>query len=100
MAEDWRQEGACWDTDPDVFFPVREEDVGAALAICATCPVQSECLTYALRNEGVGIWGGTTESERRKLRRRYRIKLQPRQGLPRGRRDTEPNEAVTLSESA
>jgi WhiB family redox-sensing transcriptional regulator len=38
---------------------------------CGTCPVQSECLGEALADEHlVGIWGGTTDYQRRQLRRR------------------------------
>jgi len=45
----------------------------AALAICGTCRVREECLEYALSAPGyfpeVGIWGGTTDEDRKKLRK-------------------------------
>jgi WhiB family redox-sensing transcriptional regulator len=45
-------------------------DIEAAKAICATCPVQPECLRYAIETrQEYGIWGGTTEDERRGLRK-------------------------------
>jgi WhiB family redox-sensing transcriptional regulator len=73
--DDWRLRAACKDQDPELFFPVSEKGPGArqahrATAVCARCPVRSECLEYALDN-GLdhGIFGGTTESERRTLRR-------------------------------
>ena len=37
----------------------------AALATCRRCPVTAECLAYALRTDCVGVWGGTTDAERR-----------------------------------
>lgn len=72
----WRSRAACRNLDPDLFFPVGEtgdalEQVEAAKAVCRVCPVQQECLEYALAaNEQAGIWGGTTEAERRSIRRR------------------------------
>ena len=76
--DDWRQRAACRDEDPELFFPLSEigpgtHQVARAKAVCASCPVRAECLGYALDN-GLdhGIFGGTTESERRTLRRRAR----------------------------
>ena len=73
--DDWRQVAACRDQDPELFFPLTEmgpgaRDVERAKAVCAGCPVRAECLRYALDN-GLdhGIFGGTTETERRALRR-------------------------------
>jgi WhiB family redox-sensing transcriptional regulator len=43
-----------------------------ALEICGGCKVTEDCLEYALEsNQRSGIWGGTTEKERRSLRRRW-----------------------------
>jgi WhiB family redox-sensing transcriptional regulator len=72
---DWRDEAACLHTDPDLFFPVsttgpalRQAD--EAKRICRTCPVRTPCLTWALdQGNFSGIWGGTTEDERRAIRR-------------------------------
>jgi WhiB family redox-sensing transcriptional regulator len=44
-----------------------------AKAICGACPIAVACLTYALKNHELGIWGGTTEEQRRALRRRNGI---------------------------
>ena len=45
----------------------------AVRALCAECPVRQECLEAALADESlVGLWGGTTELERREIRRRGR----------------------------
>jgi len=39
-----------------------------AKAICDLCAVRGQCLEFALqRGEAHGIWGGTSESERRVL---------------------------------
>ena len=69
----WRQHAACRGVDPDVFYPVSEEDAEDAKAICHTCPVREPCLEYALANrERDGVWGGTTERERRRMIRQRR----------------------------
>ncbi|HUP70034.1 MAG TPA: WhiB family transcriptional regulator [Acidimicrobiales bacterium] len=69
----WRQHGACRGTDPDVFYPVSDEEAEPAKAICATCPVREPCLEYALSTrERDGVWGGATERERRRMIRQRR----------------------------
>ncbi|HEY2285934.1 MAG TPA: WhiB family transcriptional regulator [Streptosporangiaceae bacterium] len=73
--EDWRSRGACLNADPDVFFPISVAGASAtqvrtARAICAGCPVRPDCTDFALEHREIsGIWGGTTDEERRKLRR-------------------------------
>ncbi len=65
----WMQEGACRDASGVNFFPEAWEDWGAARAVCATCPVISECAAYALADASLhGIWGGTSERQRRRRR--------------------------------
>lgn len=69
----WRQHGACRGTDPDIFYPVADEEAEEAKAICATCPVREPCLEFALATrERDGVWGGATERERRRMIRRRR----------------------------
>jgi WhiB family transcriptional regulator, redox-sensing transcriptional regulator len=69
----WRDRAACRGIDPDVFYPVSDEDADAAKAICAVCPVRESCLEYALANrERDGVWGGATERERRRMIRQRR----------------------------
>lgn len=66
----WQSEAACLDQDPDIFFPEQGGSSKAARAICADCKVKRECLAYALaNNEQFGIWGETSERQRRKLRK-------------------------------
>lgn len=62
----WRDEAACVDVDPDVFFPKVGQPLGLAREVCASCPVVAECLAYAVENHIVdGVWGGLTARERR-----------------------------------
>ena len=67
----WQADALCAQTDPEAFFPEKGGSTRDAKKICTTCEVRSECLEYALQNdERFGIWGGLSERERRKLRRR------------------------------
>lgn len=69
----WRQRGACNGLDPAVFYPDSEENAEEAKAICALCPVRLSCLEHALTmRERDGVWGGTTEKERRRIIRQRR----------------------------
>lgn len=71
----WREQAACLEVGDDVTFFPDPEDLAAiatAKAVCATCPVAAECLTWAIEtNQTEGIWGGHTPKERRSLRRRW-----------------------------
>lgn len=59
--------------DPDVFYPVSDEDAVTAKSICGQCPVREACLEYALAyRERDGVWGGATERERRRILRHRR----------------------------
>jgi WhiB family transcriptional regulator, redox-sensing transcriptional regulator len=69
----WRQKAACRGVDPDIFYPVSDEEAEDARAICRSCPVQEPCLEWALASrEKEGVWGGATERERRRIIRRRR----------------------------
>ena len=71
----WRQKGACQGLDPAVFFPDEgdEELAATAIAVCSTCDVRVACLEHALASrEKEGVWGGTTERERRRIIRQRR----------------------------
>lgn len=66
----WQSKARCNEVDPEIFFPERGGSSKAARNVCNECEVRLECLRYALANrEQFGIWGGTSERERRKLRR-------------------------------
>jgi WhiB family redox-sensing transcriptional regulator len=72
---DWRHRALCRDEDPELFFPVgttgpAERQVEEAKAVCRRCAVMSDCLTWALETgQDAGVWGGTSEDERRALKR-------------------------------
>jgi WhiB family redox-sensing transcriptional regulator len=71
----WRELARCRGIDPEVFYPVSDDDEAAeeAKSICAECPVREACLEYALTSrEKEGVWGGLTERERRRVLRRRR----------------------------
>ena len=61
--------------DPELFFPIGNTgpaliQIGQARQVCAGCPVRTPCLEWALRSgQEAGVWGGTSEHERRALRR-------------------------------
>lgn len=70
----WREKARCRTVDPELFFPVAGEgsdifkrQAAEAVAECRLCPVRLECLTVAVDTKAAGIWGGTTEGERRNL---------------------------------
>ncbi len=69
----WRYRGACRGLDPEIFYPVAEEEAGPAKDVCAACTVRQQCLEFALTNrEREGVWGGATEKERRRILRQRR----------------------------
>jgi WhiB family redox-sensing transcriptional regulator len=71
----WQLRAACRGMDPNLFFPEKgaHRDMVAAVAVCQTCPVRTECLELALSLGGLdghmpGVWGGLTARGRRLLR--------------------------------
>jgi WhiB family redox-sensing transcriptional regulator len=67
----WQDRALCAQTDPEAFFPEKGGSTREAKRICVSCPVRAECLEYALQHdERFGIWGGLSERERRRLKRR------------------------------
>ncbi|MHA6667375.1 WhiB family transcriptional regulator [Homoserinimonas sp. A447] len=67
----WQSDSLCAQTDPEAFFPEKGGSTRDAKKICASCEVRVQCLEYALANdERFGIWGGLSERERRKLRKK------------------------------
>ena len=75
--EDWRAAAACRHVDPDLFFPVGNtgpavEQIDSAKAVCRQSDAQGPCLEFALAtNQEAGVRGGTSEEERRKLRKAW-----------------------------
>lgn len=74
----------CATASPDIFFPEETEDEKGrvissvytneqeAKLLCISCPVRVKCLLSALEKNDIGIWGGTTERERRNMKRAKR----------------------------
>ena len=70
-APEWQERALCAQTDPEAFFPEKGGSTREAKRICNRCEVRAECLEYALcHDERFGIWGGMSERERRRLKRR------------------------------
>jgi WhiB family redox-sensing transcriptional regulator len=73
----WRDQAACRDCAPELFFPIGSTgmaagEILAAKEVCLVCPVREECLQFAFKtNQESGIWGGTSEEERRRLRKAW-----------------------------
>lgn len=86
---DWRELGACWDSDSDAFIPfaLALEERGmflnhyvTAIRVCSECSVQEKCLDFAVKTrQDFGVWGGKTPKQRLQLRRTRRG---GRQGFP------------------
>lgn len=73
VTPDWHNGAECRAADdPEVFFPVGDVSPDPALRYCAFCPVITDCLSWALAAGVDGVWGGTTEDERRRMRRKKR----------------------------
>jgi WhiB family redox-sensing transcriptional regulator len=76
-SDDWREVAECRDTDPDLFFPIGTtgqaiEQIEAAKDVCFECEARDACLEFALAtNQESGVWGATSEEERRKLRKAW-----------------------------
>lgn len=71
LSSEWWDLAACRNAEPELFFPISATRASSATVqrakrICQACPVQSQCLRYALgHRQEQGIWGGLTEDERR-----------------------------------
>ncbi|MEU5958789.1 WhiB family transcriptional regulator [Streptomyces sp. NPDC047525] len=70
-----RPRPACAGEDPELFFPIGENSpallqVEEAKAVCRRCPLMESCLQGALERNELGVWGGTDDNERRRMKRR------------------------------
>jgi WhiB family redox-sensing transcriptional regulator len=67
----WQEQALCAQTDPEAFFPEKGGSTREAKRVCGRCDVRADCLSFALaHDERFGIWGGLSERERRRLKRR------------------------------
>lgn len=72
----WMQHGECRNYPAGAFFPSDGVGVDSARKICVDCKVRAECLEYALENRiDHGVWGGTSERERRRILRSRREEI-------------------------
>jgi WhiB family redox-sensing transcriptional regulator len=75
FAWEWQLDAACAGLDTALFYQADNERGSSvrlrerkAKAICARCPVISNCLKEALKsNEPYGVWGGMSADERYRL---------------------------------
>jgi WhiB family redox-sensing transcriptional regulator len=68
---EWQERALCAQTDPEAFFPEKGGSTREAKRVCLSCEVRVQCLDYALENdERFGIWGGLSERERRRVKKR------------------------------
>jgi WhiB family redox-sensing transcriptional regulator len=90
----WEKFGACrqYPGPRRIFFSKGPLAIEEAKGVCATCLVRPECLKFALATPVVGVWGGTTQEERRALSGRTRRYTPSLTGRRRRRRakDTAP----------
>lgn len=67
----WQDFASCQYVDGDLWFPEKGGSTREAKQVCASCGVQQICLDFALTHPLTsrhGIWGGTSEQERRRMR--------------------------------
>lgn len=88
---DWRDDAACLDQDPELFFPIGNTGLAVpqieeARAVCRRCDVVETCLRWALdTGQESGVWGGLSEDDRRALKRKSRRVVQsPKAQMPAG----------------
>jgi len=99
MTDDLTEQAVCRTVGTDLFFPEvgHEEQYADAKAVCAICPVKDPCLQAALDGNEYGVWGGTSEAERRQIRAQDPTNSKPRQRThcPNGHAVTEDNIVYT-----
>ena len=67
----WSAMAACRGFDSAIFFPGQDGNAEPALRVCESCFVREDCLEYAIETrQRYGVWGGTTERQRRRILRR------------------------------
>jgi hypothetical protein len=61
------EDAACRDVHINVFYGDTDDLNNHAKKFCAGCPLVEPCLRHALENGEYGVWGMTTERERKRL---------------------------------
>lgn len=82
-AQEWRTRAACRllpDDQTFIFWPGLGDTttLAAARTVCLSCPVAQDCLDQALTNGEQGIWGGTSDKQRREMRNGRRPPIAPK----------------------
>lgn len=68
LTSQWMEEGICNYENRGLFYSLYIGEQREAVKICQKCPIIDKCREYAITNNEIGVWGGTTEKQRRKLR--------------------------------
>jgi len=69
--KDWYDRAACKGLPASIFYPDEEVNAEEGVAICEGCPVKTQCLAHAYQyREKDGTWGGLSQWERKRIRRR------------------------------
>jgi WhiB family redox-sensing transcriptional regulator len=63
----WQDHALCGGTETEIFFGDDRQSQNYAKRLCNGCPVKSICLDFAIIYNMHGVWGGTTERERRRI---------------------------------
>lgn len=71
----------CTQVGGDAFFTAEDainyHNLDKVKALCASCAMRGPCLEYALHVNVVGVWGGTTDGQRRRMRQQLNISPTP-----------------------
>lgn len=75
---DWLSHGACRGQTTVDFYAEHTSMIGRmeqkrAVSVCQNCKVMIQCRDYSLRYERFGVWGGLTELQRHRERKRLNI---------------------------
>ena len=81
MQEPWQfEDPACRDLDTEIFFPdiyPKGQYTPYAMRmireLCNSCVHKQACIAWAVKHEAHGVWGGTTEYDRRRIRKELNI---------------------------
>src|SRR3984885_10815135 len=69
---EWRELALCRGEDQSIFFPENDRHAArGAKALSAPRPGLAQCMDYAIAHDEVGVWGGTAQRERRRIKAQY-----------------------------
>lgn len=85
LKQPWMDQKKCSPEQLSMFYSFEIEVIEEARRFCQDCPVIEECFQFAIFHNEDGVWGGTSERQRRKLLRRAYVSGLPVTSLPRSR---------------